>query len=236
MNKITIFNNNSSGFIDQITEAAKNLISGKTPVKLIRERQIRGGGNANYINGYDMFRQASLITGFRWSAKCLKEKYIPDEINPVEIGALMEVTLYDNYGNAYSFQSWGSAEVKKYKSDKLKDGKFVYKQGDTICVFDDLKAAYTDGMKKCLSYFGIANDIYAGKEIQYFNDADDQISSNNNDVINKIDQRDAFNKYMRDHNIRYDIILKLLNKNSVSEISDWYEAYKVARQYKENKK
>jgi len=133
MNKVTIFESDQYG--KDIQAAIWSLIRGRTPITEVRKRDSRGG-EVNYVNGYYMFRQASLITGFRWSSKCLREKYVPDETAPVEIGALMEVTLYDQAGNHYSHQSWGSSEVKRYKgTDKI------------ISLFDDLKAAYTEALR-----------------------------------------------------------------------------------------
>jgi len=133
MNKLTIFESDQYG--KDIQAAIKSLITGKTPITEVRKRDSRGG-EISYVNGYYMFRQASLITGFRWSSKCLREKYIPDETAPVEVGALMQVTLYDQAGNHYSHQSWGSSEVKRRKSS-----------GEIISLFDDLKAAYTEALR-----------------------------------------------------------------------------------------
>ena len=98
MNKLpTIFGDNS---VSKHTLAAiQSLVTGKTPIGEIRKRESRGG-EVNYVNTYYMTRQASLITGFRWSSKCLQEKFRPSEEDPREIGCLMEVTLYDQDGNA----------------------------------------------------------------------------------------------------------------------------------------
>ena len=222
-NKLTIFNNDSYG--KDIQTAIKSLISGKTPITEVRKRDSRGG-KMNYVNGYYMFRQASLITGFRWSSKCLREKYIPSEDNPTEVGALMEVILYDQAGNAYSHQSWGSSDVKRYAKDKFKDGKKVHFAGEIISLFDDLKAAYTDGIKKCLSYFGIANDIYGGKELNYFESEEE--SSNGKQpgiVISPTDQRTALDAYIRNKHIRYDKALEIIGVSSMNDITDYKAAY-----------
>lgn len=219
MSKLTIFGDNNYG--KEIQSAVKNLISGKTPIAEVRKRDSRGG-EVNYVNGYYMFRQASLITGFRWSSKCLREKYIPSDDNPTEIGALMEVTLYDN-DKAYSHQSWGSSDVKRYAKDQFKDGKLVHSAGDIISLFDDLKSAYTDGIKKCLSYFGIANDIYGGKELNYFDSEED--ASQTGIVISSTDQRTALDAYIRNKHIRYDKALEIIGVSSMNDITDYKAAY-----------
>ena len=222
-NKLTIFNNDT--YSKEIQTAIKSLISGKTPIAEVRKRDSRGG-EVNYVNGYYMFRQASLITGFRWSSKCLREKYLPNEDTPTEIGALMEVTLYDQAGNAYSHQSWGSSDVKRYAKDQFKDGKKVHSAGEIISLFDDLKAAYTDGIKKCLSYFGIANDIYGGKELNYFESEEE--SSNGKQpgiVISSTDQRTALDAYIRNKHIRYDKALEIIGVSSMNDIIDYKAAY-----------
>ena len=237
-NKITIFN---ADITKDITQAIKSLVTGTTPVKEVKKRTIRGGDEAYYVNTYYMTRQASLITGFRWSSKCLMEKYIPNEQNPIEIGALIEVSLFDNDGKAYIHQSWGGAEVFRYNKDQHKDGKLIHKAGDIISIFDSVKSAYSDGIKKCLSYFGIANDIYGGRELNYFEEATDEngkavsaeiISTS----ISTSDLRTAFDKYVVEHHVRYDIVLRLLNAQNMAEITDYMAAYKIVKEYVEGGK
>ena len=219
MNKLTIFESDSYG--KDIQSAIRSLITGKTPITEVRKRDSRGG-EVNYVNGYYMFRQASLITGFRWSSKCLREKYVPDETAPIEVGALMQVTLYDQAGNHYSHQSWGSSDVKRYKNtDKI------------ISLFDDLKAAYTDGIKKCLSYFGIANDVYGGRELNYFDEVEGSAEIS---TIDSIDERTALDAYIKNKHLRYDIALNVIGVQSVSDITDYRAAYQKVKDYMEGGK
>jgi hypothetical protein len=232
MNKITIFESDQYG--KDIQAAIKSLITGKTPITEVRKRDSRGG-EVNYVNGYYMFRQASLITGFRWSSKCLREKYVPDETAPVEVGALMQVTLYDQVGNHYSHQSWGSSDIKRYNKDQFKDGRKVHSAGEIISLFDDLKAAYTDGIKKCLSYFGIANDIYGGRELNYF----DEVEADAGAIItapDPIDGRTALDAYIKSKHLRYDIALNVIGVQSVSDITDYRAAYLKLKEYVEGGK
>jgi len=233
--KITIFNTDQYG--KDIQAAIKSLITGKTPITEVRKRDSRGG-EVNYVNGYYMFRQASLITGFRWSSRCLKEKYIPNEESPTEVGALMEVTLYDQQGNAFSHQSWGSSAVNRYTKDQFKDGKKIHSAGEIICLFDDLKSAYTDGNKKCLSYFGIANDIYGGRELNYFEDQEDVEADKNPGVIvtNNTDMRTALDAYIKNKHIRYDLALGIIGVKSMNDITDYQAAYQKIKEYVEGGK
>lgn len=223
MNKLTIFGDNSA-FNKDIQAAIKSLINGQTPVSEIRERETRGGGTTKYVNAYYMTRQAALLTGWRWSSECLREKWWPNETDPSEIGALMQVTLYDQDGNAFRHQSWGSAEIKKWKETGR-----GHIAGMPISIFDDLKSAYTDGIKKCLSYFGIANDIYGGKDLSenYFNaDQEQSIVQYSNS-----EARSIFDAYVRKNNVRYDIVLKLLNAQSLNDVTDWSTAYNTIKEW-----
>jgi hypothetical protein len=224
MNKLpTIFGDNSVS--KHTIEAIKSLVTGHTPIGEIRERESRGG-SVKYVNTYYMTRQASLITGFRWSSKCLQEKFRPSESEPKEIGCLMEVTLFDQDGNAYSQQSWGSSDVKRYK-DKGKD----HNPGDIISLFDDLKGAYSDGIKKCLSYFGIANDIYGGKDLNYFEEEVENGQQSGIIISNPTEMRTSFDSYAKKNHVRYDIILRLLNVSTMNEVTDWTAAYKTVKEW-----
>lgn len=149
----------------QRKEAIINLIIGHTPSEAIKQRPARGGMKVNYVNTYYMTRQISLITGYKWKSECLEERILDDEI-----GAKMKVTIWDSDGKEYSHESWGQKDIAKYKEAYDRQGTLLNpeKVGKPISIFDDLKAAYSDGIKKCLSYFGIANDIYGGKDLEHY--------------------------------------------------------------------
>lgn len=191
---------------NEIKEAIKNLISGKTPIKEVKQRQVGGGFNANYVNTYYMTRQISLITGFKWSSECLEERMHPATGDAKELGAKMKVTIWDNKGNQYSHISWGSVEVKK-----------------NVGFFDQWKAAYSDGIKKCLSYFGIANDVYGGKDLDYFGS---EPSENESAVVVDASQmRDTFHRYLRDRHILVSKACEMLGITNINEVVDFKEAY-----------
>lgn len=233
MNKLpTIFGNDAIS--KPALEAIKRLVTGTTDIKAVKKRTVRGGREANYVDTYYMTRQASLITGFRWSSKCLQERFRPNETDPSEIGALMEVTLFDQEGNAFTHQSWGSCEVHRYGKDGVSEAGVPHKAGEIIALFDDLKAAYSDGIKKCLSYFGIANDVYGGRELDYFGEF-----SNTDQGTQKVTARDitaertAFDNYVRNNHIRYDIVLRLLGVTNLNDVPDYYQAYLTIKNWNE---
>jgi len=140
----------------------------------------------------------------------------------------MEVTLFDQEGNSFSHQSWGSADIKRHAKDSKN-----YKIGDVISFFDDHKAAYSDGIKKCLSYFGIANDIYGGRDLNLFEEELQDGQQTGVTVTDITALRNAFDSYIKDNHIRYDIVLRLLSVSSVNEIQDYRAAYKVMKEYVE---
>lgn len=206
-------------------EAIQALLNGKTPKKYIQQRPGKGGGQVDYANTYYMTRQASLVTGFKWCSECLQEKFRPNEENPIEVGALMKVTLFDSRGEPVSHISWGQKDVARYSRNIVETDKnnkavkdesgnpiIVHKKGDIISLFDDLKAAYSDGIKKCLSYFGIANDIYGNKDYEAYEEE-----------LN--DPKKQFSKYVEDKGLTYGTdVFPVLGVKGFSEITDFADA------------
>jgi hypothetical protein len=203
---------------DKFQQAFENLVNGRTPISEVKQRPGRGGGQQNYVNTYYMTDQIGLLTGFRWSSKCLEERALPNWEHPREIGAHMLVTIWDKNGKEYSHDSWGQKDVA-YNS----------KTKEPLSIFDDLKAAYSDGIKKCLSYFGIARDIYGGKELEFF--ADD----NNNDSSNANQGMDEFDRYITKIGWNYDKVFKILNITSLDKVQNWKLAYETIKSIVEGK-
>jgi hypothetical protein len=196
-------------------EAINNLLKGRTPVNEVRKRPMRGGGEANYVNTYYMTRQISLLTGFRWSTEYLEDRARPNWDKPVEVGVRVRVIIWDNNGTQYSQPSWGQKDVAHYASDG-KD----HKAGDIISLFDDLKAAESDAIKKALSYFGIANDIYGGKELEFF--AEDGASET---TMTADTQARMFGKFLSEKHIAVSKAVSILGIKSLTEIKDYKEAH-----------
>lgn len=217
--QVTIFEALDKG---EVARAVTNLINGKTPISEIRQRPVVDGMNVNYVNTYYMTRQISLITGFRWESECLEEKVHAANGEPKELGAKMKVTIYDRDGNKYSHISWGSVDIKK-----------------KIGYFDQWKAAYSDGIKKCLSYFGIANDVYGGRDLDYFGDepsVDDMgivPAGSSSRIIHE--QELAFNRYIKDKAIRPSVVCSILSIESTEQITDYKDAYLKVKAHTEAK-
>jgi hypothetical protein len=234
-----------SAIRNEVKAALDNLILGRTPIGEVRTRIIRGGGKAKFVNVYYMTRMASLLTGFRWSSECLEEKYIPNESTPREVGAKMKVTLHDGEGNSYHMEAWGQSDVKKYVKDMVSErGGLIAKAGEPMSIIDDMKSAYSDGIKKCLSYFGIANDVYGGKDLDYFGsetprpgaetiqgevvDVTDQYI---NPASTSVDVRKFFTEFLAEKHITIGRACEILQVESINEIEDWLAAGKKIRDY-----
>lgn len=208
-------------------EAINNLIKGKTPLKDIKQRDGRGGTTLNYVNTYYMTRQISLLTGWRWTSECIEERFFPED-KPREVGARMKVTIWDAQGKEYSHTSWGQKDISKWSKDNLAKGQ---KAGDPIAIFDDLKAAYSDGIKKCLSYFGIAADVYGGKELEFF--ADDSEDSSDGNVVDFAgdEAKRAFGKYIEKTGKRWSEVFEVLKVESMAEVTDYKDAYNKIKEW-----
>ena len=213
--------------IKERQEAIQNLIKGRTPLKDIKQRDGRGNTTLNYVNTYFMTRQISLLTGWRWTSGCIEERFYPED-KPREVGAKMKVTIWDAQGKEYSHTSWGQKDISKWSKDNIAKGQ---KAGDPIAIFDDLKAAYSDGIKKCLSYFGIASDIYGGKELEFFaDDSEDSEGSPGATVGFAGDEaKTAFSKYVEKTGKLWSDVFKVLEVKNLSEIDDYKIAYKLVK-------
>jgi len=214
--------------INETAVAIKALLDGKTPLKEVRKRPVHGGREANFVNIYYMTRQINLLTAFRWTSKCIEEKFRPNEEDPKEIGAHMVIYIWDSTGKEYSHDAWGQKDVVRWAGD---DTKGNHKKGDIISFFDDLKAAYSDGIKKCLSYVGIASDVYGNKELAYFEDG----GSGEKRTFVKLAPSQAFSRYLADHDILVSKACEICGVKSFPEITDFKAAYDKVKQYVESK-
>ncbi len=197
-----------------ILAAIKNTIEGRTPANEIKEREVGGGRKAKYVNTYYMTRQLSLITAFRWSSECLEERTYPANPPFKYLGAKMKVTIRNKDGEEFSHISWGEKPITEGTG-----------------YFDQWKAAYSDGIKKCLSYFGIANDVYGGKDLQFLGEEppeEETVGLEENEPKAKskpIDKdRMIFLKYLSDNKVSLTDAMDILGVDDLDSISDWEEA------------
>lgn len=193
----------------EVAKAVKNLITGKTPANEIRERVVGGGKSARYVNTYFMTRQISLITGFRWSSECLEEKTYPANPPYKYLGAKMKVTIWDKLGNKFSHESWGEKPITEGTG-----------------YFDQWKAAYSDGIKKALSYFGIANDVYGGKDLEFLGEEPPEEDTE----VKPVGSRTAFMRYMQNNNIPWSKVQEIFSIDKIEEIKNFDKALKILKE------
>ena len=205
----------------EVLAAIKNLITGKTPASEIKEREIGSGRKAKYVNTYYMTRQLSLITAFRWSSECLEERTYPANPPYKYLGAKMKVTIRNKNGEEFSHTSWGEKPITEGTG-----------------YFDQWKAAYSDGIKKCLSYFGIANDVYGGKDLQFLGEEPPETEEEPIDIGTEkpkpIDpDRMKFLKYLADNKISLTEAMEILGTDDLDTVTNWKTALsKVEKRYK----
>lgn len=153
-------------------EALRNLITGKTPKKVVFKRPVRGGGEVDYVPGWWFIQQANALFNHQWSHIVVDKQIGSNQIwtqDRVTVhlpgmtvterrpdGTVIE-TRFDPVD--ISKDQFGSSDVKKYVT--APKGKQV---GDIIDIGDDLKASATEGMKKCLTGYGLAADIYGQRD------------------------------------------------------------------------
>jgi hypothetical protein len=213
----------------QQESAMRSWLTGKTPKSAIQQREARGGKMVDFVNAYYMTRQATLITGGRWSHETIDERARPNWDNPVELGTKVKITIYDKQGNAYVHTAWGSKDVARYAEKKDKQGKILNpdQANKIISLYDDMKAAETDAIKKALSYFGIADDIYGHRELTF----DDLTAETSSDVSIE-DKRSMFTKFVEKNHISYSEVFTILNIKDLSDITDFAKAYEEVKKVK----
>jgi hypothetical protein len=133
----------------------------------------------------------------------------------------VKVSYWDNHGNTYSHTAWGTKDVARYSSGP--------NSGKIINLGDDMKAAETDAIKKAISYIGIADDIYGGRELT-FDDLTTEVKSAS--AMTQEDYRAMFNKVIKDKGIKWSEVFTILNIKNTSEITDYLKAYQEVKQAK----
>lgn len=207
----------SAEFIKRKKEAIKRLTSGMTPLTEIKSRPGRGGGVQKYVDIGYMVEQANLLTTFNWKQEVVKEEEYRDKNGKVlEIGVLVRVTFYNTDGSGISKEQWGQKDIVYQKPDLTLP----------VSYFDDKKAAISDGVKKCLSYFGIAADVYAGKEMEFYMQDESFLASMGNDQWQLV-----FSKLANESKLKWGKIFEVLGVQDASKITDYKEAYDKLKKY-----
>lgn len=121
-------------------------IMAPTPPAFIKERPAKGGGKWKYVPGQYVKQRLNIIFGFNWTSEVLKveEKY-------KQVVALVKLTVFSADGKrSISKTQAGGVDIKFLKRDP----------GRALDYANDMKAAITEGLKKCASEFGVCNDVY----------------------------------------------------------------------------
>jgi len=118
----------------------------RTDSTYVEERKGRGNKTYSYVKGSYMVQCANMAFGFAWTCQVQQWERTATEV--ICMGYI-EATI-------------GTQLVRKYAVGQQD---IAYPQGSNIpiCLGDNYKAAQTDMIKKGLSYFGIAKDVYSGE-------------------------------------------------------------------------
>lgn len=115
-----------------------------TDSRYIEERKGRGGRMYKYVQGHYMIMCANMAFGFCWSSQVQQWEKSDTEI--ICMGYI-EAELNGKLVRRYAV---GQHDIAKTNNVP-------------VCVGDNYKAAETDMIKKALSSFGIAKDVYSGE-------------------------------------------------------------------------
>jgi len=159
-----------------VGEEVVNIILAETPQEIIEWRKGRGNKNYPYVAGSNFIRKLNEAFGFLWSHEVIKHEITDKHVvtlNKVtghipkrtiirkyvdaQKGAVEETTVIE--GQDIVKMQYGSYSAKVWNEDG-KD----HQAGDIISWGDSLKAAATDGLKKCSVEFGMFLDVYGGME------------------------------------------------------------------------
>jgi hypothetical protein len=119
-----------------------------TDSRYVEERKGRGGKMYAYVKGAYMVQCANMAFGFAWT--CNVQQWERTNTEVICMGYI-EATIDNQVVRKYAV---GQQDIA-YPIDKLNT--------TPVCLGDNYKAAQTDMIKKALSYFGIAKDVYSGE-------------------------------------------------------------------------
>jgi recombination DNA repair RAD52 pathway protein len=131
----------------------------KTPKSEIYTRRGKGSRDFTYVKGSYIKKVLNYVFGWQWDSE-IKEH--GREGN--QVWCLVRLTVKDKKGQPRIIkEQFGRADIKIFKGTST-----------PVDFGNDLKAAATDGLKKCAAELGIANDVYNQEEVQDINEPDIQ--------------------------------------------------------------
>ena len=124
-----------------------------TPKDKIRTRPAKGGGEWSFVSGSYTTQVLNSLFGFNWSFEVIttmQEALATAKTGTVVVLCRLKVKIGDEW---ITKEQFGRKEVtyKKNSDDLLDFG-------------NDMKAAATDGKKKCASEIGLFADVYAQED------------------------------------------------------------------------
>lgn len=112
----------------------------------VEERKGRAGQKYKYVSISYMIKAANMAFGFAWSVRVISWIETPTEI-------ICNVELKAEINGQPIIKAAAGQKDIAFKKDTK----------DFLCKGDDYKAAQADAIKKALSLFGIAQDVYSGE-------------------------------------------------------------------------
>lgn len=136
----------------ELAPEQRNKIFLPTPKEFVKQRKVRGGGMANYVEvGYVVARLNEIFGAANWNFQVLRENILEKAV------AVYGELMIKDHKRGFSITKGQYGNKERYAE---------------IPIGDTLKAAGSDALKKCASLFGIALDVYwpeldrAGKEVK----------------------------------------------------------------------
>lgn len=195
----------------KVNEAIQSLIKGKTPKDAIKERPGRGG-KVKYVETYYVVDQLNKLFCYRWNLDI-----IDYQLTAKEAIVKGQLTCTFNDGTVIQKTQFGQADLQA----GIPNG-------------DMLKAAGSDCLKKCASLIGIALDVYWGKEDEFFAEPKEGEEVEVKDFTGS-EAANAFNDFVKKHQIKWSEIFEILKIKSPSEITDYKDAHDKIKEAKKIK-
>lgn len=136
------------------SEAQRRLILNETPRYVIKQRKGKGGIYFDYVDTGYIIEQLNLLTGFHWDSQILSDldskEYWDIAEKFKQVGIHLKLTAHAGK-NVRCVEDVGRADLKE-KTDKT----------GYLDVWNDVKSAVSDAIKRCARQMGIALDVYSG--------------------------------------------------------------------------
>ena len=135
-------------------DAQRALLLNETPRYKIKRRQGKGGQVFDYVDVGYVVEQLNILTGFRWNFEHKTDSTNPDYLRlSLELKQFIvngRLTMIGNKGEEIFKEDTGNADIKEKRA------------GGWLDLGSDMKAAWSDCIKRCARQFGIALDVYSG--------------------------------------------------------------------------